>query len=116
MAGHVMTCFRAQCRICESHDLLVRIMSDVRRTAFIMSEIMAKVYPVKWYIDVPRRALLDQLESALHNWMIELPDELRYHETGNRPAPPPHVLILHAEYYSALLLLYRALYVQLFVE
>ena len=74
-----------------------------------MSEIMAKVYPVKWSMDTPRRVLLDQLESALHNWMIELPDALRYHETGNRTAPPPHVLILHAEYYSALLLLYRAL-------
>ena len=76
-----------------------------------MSEIMAKIYPVKWYMDAPRRTLLDELESALHNWMIELPDELRFHETGSRTPPPPHVLVLHAEYYSALLLLYRALYV-----
>lgn len=78
-----------------------------------MSEIMAKIYPVKWYSDQPRRAVMDKLESALHNWMIDLPDELRYHESGSRTPPPPHVLILHAEYYSALLLLYRALYVRL---
>ena len=74
---------------------------------------MAKIYPVKWYLDQPRRAVMDKLESALHNWMIDLPDELRYHESGSRTPPPPHVLILHAEYYSALLLLYRALYVHL---
>ncbi|KIP10141.1 hypothetical protein PHLGIDRAFT_11523 [Phlebiopsis gigantea 11061_1 CR5-6] len=91
MASHVMTCFRAQCKL-----------------SFIMSEIMAKMYPVKWYMDQPRRAIMDKLESALHNWMIDLPDELRYHESGGRTPPPPHVLILHAEYYSALLLLYRA--------
>lgn len=70
---------------------------------------MSKVYPVKWFLDIPRRQLLDQLESALHTWMIELPDELRYHESGSRAPPPPHVLALHAEYYTALLLLYRAL-------
>ena len=70
---------------------------------------MTKVYPVKWHSEVPRRTILDQLESALHNWMIELPDELRYHETGARIPPAPHILMLHAEYYTALLLLYRAL-------
>lgn len=91
MAGHIMTCFRAQCKL-----------------SFIMSEIMSKVYPVKWSMDIPRRQLLDQLESALHTWMIELPDDLRYHESGSRVQPPPHVLVLHAEYYTSLLLLYRA--------
>ncbi|EKM48188.1 uncharacterized protein PHACADRAFT_214916 [Phanerochaete carnosa HHB-10118-sp] len=91
MPGYVMTCFRAQCKL-----------------SFVMSEIMSKIYPVKWYTDSPRRQLLDQLESALHTWMIELPDELRYHENGNRAPSPPHVLVLHAEYYAALLLLYRA--------
>jgi hypothetical protein len=72
---------------------------------------MWKVYPVKWHAGVSRHTVLDQLESTLHNWMIELPDELRYHETGHQPPPAPQVLVLHAEYYTALLLLYRALLV-----
>lgn len=112
MPGHVMTCVRAQCQL--GSILFRRIASAATDTlcsvtASIMSDIMLKIYPVKWCNDAPKRTILETLETALQQWMINLPDPLRFHEGNIRPAPPPHVLVLHIEYYSALLLLNRAL-------
>ncbi|TCD66495.1 hypothetical protein EIP91_001320 [Steccherinum ochraceum] len=88
-----------------------RNLSNFREQAklsLIMSQIMAKIYPVQPSADTPRRAELEQLESRLHHWLFELPDHLRYCETSRRLTPLPHILALHIEYQFAVLLLHRA--------
>ncbi len=69
---------------------------------------MTRVYPVMWSSDMRRRELND-LDIGLRNWLINLPEEVRFNDVTKRPLPAPHILALHIEYYSALLLLHRAL-------
>ena len=73
-----------------------------------MSEIMTRVYPVKWFSENRGRDHLDDLRAALQSWLINLPEPLQLHD-NSKPVPAPNVLALHIEYYSAELLLYRAL-------
>ena len=70
---------------------------------------MTRLYPVKYHEDQPRRQALEDLETRLQQWVINLPDALQYYEGGNKPTPPPHVLIMHMEYHLAVLLLHRSL-------
>ena len=77
--------------------------------AFITSEIMTRVYSVKWSQQSRGREDLEDLEGTLHSWLINLPEHLQYHDSNKRPPPAPHILVLLTEYYSALLLLHRAL-------
>lgn len=79
-------------------------------SAFIISELMVKLYPVRLLEEAHRRRrFLDDLEARLHQWLINLPEELQFREGGPRPLPAPHVVILHIEYHAAILLLHRAL-------
>jgi hypothetical protein len=57
----------------------------------------------------PKRARLMDIEQKLDQWYIELPEELRYETSSKRPVPPPHIMVLHVRYWSAVLLLHRAL-------
>ena len=78
-------------------------------SAVVITDIMDQIYPVKSTPDAPpRRQLLQRLEERLHKWQINLPDHLRY-SAGHAETPLPQILILHIEYYSAVLLLHRAL-------
>ena len=72
---------------------------------------MDKIYPVQILSTTPRRVLFEDLESRLNKWLIELPEDLRYPSNDRNANVLPHVLILHIEYYAAVLLLHRALYV-----
>ena len=72
---------------------------------------MDKIYPVQILSTTPRRVLFEDLESRLNKWLIELPEDLRYPSNDRNASVLPHVLILHIEYYAAVLLLHRALYV-----
>lgn len=71
---------------------------------------MAKLYPVKLFDDMnSRKVWRDELENALRQWLINLPDELQYKEGVGKVSVPPHVIILHIEYHAAVLLLHRSL-------
>ncbi|TFY70003.1 hypothetical protein EVJ58_g92 [Rhodofomes roseus] len=88
----IMRCFHEQCEL-----------------SVIITDIMDQIYPVKTIPDSPpRRQLLQRLEERLHKWQINLPDHLRYSPAAHLETPLPHILILHIEYYSAVLLLHRA--------
>ncbi|CAL1694956.1 unnamed protein product [Somion occarium] len=88
----VVSCFREQAKL-----------------SFIISQIMAEIYPVKQTGgENLRRSSLDKLETRLHQWLFQLPEHLAYCETSKRVTPLPHILALHIEYQSALLLLHRA--------
>ncbi|KAI0697535.1 fungal-specific transcription factor domain-containing protein [Cytidiella melzeri] len=93
MPARVMVCFKMQCKL-----------------SILMSEIMAKLYPVKLYDDdvVYREKWRNDLENRLHQWLINLPEELAYREGVTESPVSPHVLILHVEYHGAILLLHRA--------
>jgi hypothetical protein len=76
----------------------------------IFSEIVKKIYPVKVTLRTPRRSYLQEIETKLDKWYIDLPEALRYDSARTRLVlPPPHVLLLHVRYWSAVLLLHRAL-------
>jgi hypothetical protein len=75
----------------------------------IIGSIVSLVYPVKSSKRGSRRAVLSNLEARLDRWYLELPDDLRYDPAGQRNTPPAPVLYLHVKYWSAVLLLHRAL-------
>jgi hypothetical protein len=80
--------------------------------AVIVGNILTHVYPVKSVSHTSPHAAPAALETRLHQWYTELPEYLRYDSSGSqRIIPPPHILLLHIRYWSAVLLLHRALYV-----
>ncbi|KAI0375162.1 hypothetical protein BV20DRAFT_985517 [Pilatotrama ljubarskyi] len=88
-----------------------RLMSTFREMchlSVIITDIMDKIYPVQASSDTPRRVLFEQLENRLNKWLISLPEHLRYSANDKHAAVLPHVLMLHIEYYAAVLLLHRA--------
>jgi len=89
-----------------------RIVECFRITSqlvLIYAEIVKKIYPVRNVSGVPRRQHLASIEMRLDKWYIDLPEVFRYESTRGRHAvPPPHVLLLHVRYWSAVLLLHRA--------
>lgn len=75
----------------------------------LVAEIVRKIYPVKSDARDSKRSRLADLETALDRWFIDLPESLRYDSGSKRATPPPHVMLLHTRYWSAVLLLHRAL-------
>lgn len=75
----------------------------------IVGAIITQIYPVRPTPGPSRQAMLADLESRLDQWYITLPEELRYDASNKRRSPPPQILFLHVRYWSAVLLLHRAL-------
>lgn len=92
-----------------STHLRTRALTTGSRAVLIVAEIVRKIYPVKNSMREPKRARLAELETALDQWYIDLPETLRFDSASKRATPPPHVLLLHVRYWSAVLLLHRAL-------
>ncbi|KAG1757862.1 fungal-specific transcription factor domain-containing protein [Suillus lakei] len=76
--------------------------------AVLIGSIVTMIYPVRSTGRGSRRAVLNNLESRLDQWYIDLPDNLRYDPASKRNTPPPAVLCIHIKYWSAVLLLHRA--------
>ena len=72
---------------------------------------ITKLYPVRPTPGVSKTKMFLELEACLDQWLIHLPEELRYETRSRRQIPPPHILFLHIRYWGAVLLLNRALYV-----
>lgn len=51
--------------------------------------------------------LLSLLDQSLASWFLALPPHLAFNISSKRSVPPPHVLCLHLQFYSALILLHR---------
>lgn len=75
----------------------------------IVVGIITQIYPVRPTPGPSRQSMLADLESRLDHWYITLPEELRYEASNKRRVPPPNILFLHLRYWSAVLLLHRAL-------
>lgn len=85
-------------------------------TAVIIGRIMDKVYGVRQKSANITRAHLRELESQLQQWFVNLPECLTYYISSNRPIPPPHILVLHCQYWSTVILLHRRLWVSFTVD
>jgi hypothetical protein len=75
----------------------------------IVQAIVTQIYPVRPTPGPSRQAMLADLDSRLDRWHVTLPEDLQYDTSNNRCTPPPHILFLHLRYWSAVLLLHRAL-------
>ncbi|OCH89005.1 hypothetical protein OBBRIDRAFT_794671 [Obba rivulosa] len=77
--------------------------------SIIFGEIITKIYPVTHVSSTSRRVLMEKIHLRLLQWYLALPDSLKYSttSTGPCPAPAPHVLFLHVQYWAAVLLLHR---------
>lgn len=54
------------------------------------------------------------LEGVLDKWYLELPEYLRHEPGSKQPVHLPHVLVIHMQYWCAVLLLHRPLCVPTF--
>ena len=77
----------------------------------ILSSIVQCIYAIR--PEQTRTSQFHALEETLDNWMLELPEQLRYDPTAarftgaTRPLPPPNVLTLHMKYWCTVILLHR---------
>ncbi|EJD52017.1 hypothetical protein AURDEDRAFT_158861 [Auricularia subglabra TFB-10046 SS5] len=76
--------------------------------ASLISCIVQSLYSIRSPNSAARQAEADNLEKRLDKWYLELPDHLRYDPSVRKlPIPPPHVMTLNMNYWTAVLLLHR---------
>jgi hypothetical protein len=79
--------------------------------AFIMGQILEGLYSIKQAVP-SRHGEAARLEEALDKWLLVLPDHLKLDINSIKngaPPPAPHILVLHMQYWNAVLLLHRPL-------
>ena len=75
----------------------------------IVESIITQIYPIRTTPGPSKQAVLADLDNRLSQWYITLPEDLQYEASSKRRTPPPQILFLHVRYWSAVLLLHRAL-------
>lgn len=77
--------------------------------AVLINRIIANIYAIRTRVlGQSSETLLTLLDQSLASWYIGLPPHLVY-TPKSKKVPPPHVLSLHLQFYSALILLHRPL-------
>ncbi|GAA5872802.1 hypothetical protein JCM8547_005707 [Rhodosporidiobolus lusitaniae] len=75
--------------------------------AVIINRIIIGIYAIRTRVlGQSSDTLLSLLDQALASWYLTLPAHLQYNPAGAK-VPPPHILALHLQFYSALILLHR---------
>ena len=80
-------------------------------TAMILSSVVQCIYAIR--PEPTRASQFHALEEALDNWLLELPEQLRYDPMAARftgatgPLPAPNILTLHMKYWCTVILLHR---------
>ncbi|SDA02837.1 BZ3500_MvSof-1268-A1-R1_Chr11-1g03181 [Microbotryum saponariae] len=75
--------------------------------AVVINRIIANIYAIRIRVlGQSSETLLSLLDQSLASWYLALPPQLVYSPASKR-VPPPHVLTLHLQFYSALILLHR---------
>ncbi|CAK5278863.1 unnamed protein product [Mycena citricolor] len=82
----------------------ISCFSASARLSNILGRVVESIYALKPASS--RHSELVVLDAELDKWRISLPSHLQ-HVPGSRPAPLPHVLTLHMQYWCAVLLLHR---------
>jgi hypothetical protein len=117
-----------RCRATSSHVSIIRLpfvrnfavpasalsftLAHLTFAASILSRVLETLYAIR--PQSGRHQVLAELGRALDKWYLELPESLRF-DTSSRASrdsvPPPHVLTLHMQYWTTVLLLHRPLWV-----
>ena len=113
LPGRIISCFNASANLCTSVIDLTRVFFALYSAlciANILGRIVQTIYAVR---PIPHRyAESKVLEGLLDKWNIDLPNHLRYEPgSSKQPVPLPNVLTLHMQYWCAVLLLHRPLWV-----
>ncbi|KAI5480235.1 hypothetical protein MNV49_001566 [Pseudohyphozyma bogoriensis] len=88
--AHTMSCFNAAGAL-----------------AVIINRIIINIYAIRIRVlGQSSDTLLSLLDQSLASWYLALPAHLTFDPTSKK-VPPPHVLSLHLQFYSALILLHR---------
>ena len=75
----------------------------------ILSRILNKVYGLDPLAPNRRGRNLPKLAEELQQWFTALPPLMQLKESNDNTAAPPDVLVLHMQYWYAVLTLYRKL-------
>ena len=110
--GRVISCFAKVGKLgqLETH-LTVDLRSSNESIAAIIGQILEALYSVRQAVP-SRHAEAARLEEVLDKWLLELPDHLKLDINSIKngaPPPAPHILVLHMQYWNAVLLLHRPL-------
>ena len=83
---------------CFNHSATLSVM---------FSRIISNLYAIRVRVlGQNSESLLAHLDQALASWFLKLPPHLQYN-SGSKKIPPPHVLVLHCQFFAALILLHR---------
>ncbi|GAA6010201.1 hypothetical protein JCM11491_005388 [Sporobolomyces phaffii] len=88
--AHTLSCFNAHAAL-----------------AVIINRIISNIYAIRIRVlGQSSETLLSLLDQSLASWFLALPPHLAYNPNSPK-VPPPHVLALHLQFYSSLILLHR---------
>lgn len=107
----------------EQKSYTISCFNRAASLSVLISRIVANIYAIRIrVIGQSSETLLSLLDQNLARWYLDLPEQLRYRphpfhpkscKTGSKDcdpekrAPTPHLLTLHAQFYTALILLHR---------
>ncbi|TNY20133.1 fungal-specific transcription factor domain-containing protein [Rhodotorula diobovata] len=75
--------------------------------AVIINRIISNIYAIRIRVlGQSSETLLSLLDQSLASWYLALPPHLQYNPASSK-VPPPHILSLHLQFYSSLILLHR---------
>ncbi|GAA5998630.1 uncharacterized protein JCM10292_007114 [Rhodotorula paludigena] len=75
--------------------------------AVIINRIISNIYAIRIRVlGQSSETLLSLLDQSLASWYLALPTHLQYNPASKK-VPPPHILSLHLQFYSSLILLHR---------
>ncbi|GAA6042703.1 hypothetical protein JCM8097_003755 [Rhodosporidiobolus ruineniae] len=75
--------------------------------AVIINRIISNIYAIRIRVlGQSSETLLSLLDQSLASWYLALPPHLQFNPNGTK-VPPPHILSLHLQFYSSLILLHR---------
>ncbi|GAA6052521.1 hypothetical protein JCM3770_003807 [Rhodotorula araucariae] len=75
--------------------------------AVIINRIISNIYAIRIRVlGQSSETLLSLLDQSLASWYLALPPHLQYNPASKK-VPPPHILSLHLQFYSSLILLHR---------
>ncbi|GAA5843186.1 hypothetical protein JCM11251_001678 [Rhodosporidiobolus azoricus] len=90
---------------CRSHAL--SCFNAAGALAVIINRIISNIYAIRIRVlGQSSETLLSLLDQSLASWYLALPPHLQYNPAGTK-IPPPHILSLHLQFYSSLILLHR---------
>lgn len=77
--------------------------------AIIIGRILRKIYAIQSKPSRKRQQYFEDLGASLERWYVGLADHLRHDGTSGGLVPPPHILLMHIQYWWAVILLHRKL-------